>query len=68
MRSRRILVAANQNAVTKAEGTETRVPASLAVFRIGNDGKLSFRAEIRRRDRAGEKSDVGGIRFVERRD
>jgi hypothetical protein len=39
----RILVAANQNAVTVREGTaETRVPASLAVFRIGGDGKLSF--------------------------
>jgi 6-phosphogluconolactonase len=39
----RILVAANQNAVTKREGTvESRVPASLAVFRIGGDGKLSF--------------------------
>ena len=35
-----LLVAANQNAVTKADGT--RVPASLAVFRIANDGKLSF--------------------------
>ena len=39
----RVLVAANQNAVTKREGTtETRVPASLAMFRIGADGKLSF--------------------------
>jgi 6-phosphogluconolactonase (cycloisomerase 2 family) len=39
----RLLVAANQNAVTKREGTtDTRVPASLAVFRIGADGKLSF--------------------------
>jgi 6-phosphogluconolactonase (cycloisomerase 2 family) len=36
----RILVAANQNAVTKADGT--RVPASLAVFRIAADGKLTF--------------------------
>ncbi|RPI54815.1 MAG: 3-carboxymuconate cyclase, partial [Acidobacteria bacterium] len=35
-----MLVAANQNAVTKADGT--RVPASLAVFRIGGDGKLAF--------------------------
>jgi 6-phosphogluconolactonase (cycloisomerase 2 family) len=35
-----LLVAANQNAVTKADGT--RVPASLAVFRIGSDGKLSL--------------------------
>ena len=38
-----LLVAANQSAVTKREGTtDTRVPASLAVFRIGPDGKLSF--------------------------
>jgi 6-phosphogluconolactonase len=35
-----LLVAANQNAVTKADGT--RVPASLAVFRIADDGKLGF--------------------------
>ncbi len=35
-----LLVAANQNAVTKPDGT--RVPASLAVFRIGSDGKLMF--------------------------
>jgi 6-phosphogluconolactonase len=35
-----LLVAANQNTVTKADGT--RVPASLAVFRIAADGKLSF--------------------------
>jgi 6-phosphogluconolactonase (cycloisomerase 2 family) len=35
-----ILIAANQNAVTKADGT--RVPASLAMFRIGADGKLTF--------------------------
>ena len=35
-----LLVAANQNAVTKADGT--RVPASLAVFRIADNGKLSF--------------------------
>ncbi len=39
----RILVAANQNAVTRRDGaTETRVPASLAAFRIAADGKLSF--------------------------
>jgi 6-phosphogluconolactonase len=39
----RLLVAANQNAVTRRDGTtETRVPASLAVFRVGADGKLSF--------------------------
>lgn len=35
-----LLVAANQNAVTKPDGT--RVPASLAVFRIRDDGKLEF--------------------------
>lgn len=35
-----LLVAANQNAVTKADGT--RVPASLAVFRVGSNGKLEF--------------------------
>ena len=35
-----LLVAANQNAVTKPDGT--RVPASLAVFRIGDNGKLQF--------------------------
>ncbi|HUP39677.1 MAG TPA: beta-propeller fold lactonase family protein [Vicinamibacterales bacterium] len=35
-----LLVAANQNAVTKPD--RTSVPASLAVFRVGEDGKLSF--------------------------
>ena len=35
-----LLVAANQNAVTKADGT--RVPASLAVFRVADNGKLEF--------------------------
>ena len=35
-----LLVAANQNAVTKADGT--RVPASLAVFRVAGTGKLTF--------------------------
>ncbi len=35
-----LLVAANQNAVTKADGA--RVPASLAVFRVADDGKLAF--------------------------
>jgi 6-phosphogluconolactonase len=35
-----LLVAANQNAVTKADGTS--VPASLAVFRVGGNGKLTF--------------------------
>jgi 6-phosphogluconolactonase len=34
---------ANQNAVTQREGgVKTRVSASLAVFRIGHDGKLTF--------------------------
>jgi 6-phosphogluconolactonase len=35
-----LLVAANQNAVTKADGSH--VPASLAVFRIADNGKLTF--------------------------
>ena len=35
-----LLVAANQNAVTKPDGT--RVPASLAVFRIRDNGTLQF--------------------------
>lgn len=35
-----LLVAANQNAVTRADGS--RVPASLAVFRIADNGKLTF--------------------------
>ena len=35
-----LLVAANQNAVTKPDGS--RIPASLAVFRIGDNGKLQF--------------------------
>ena len=39
----RLLVAANQSAVTKRQReTDTRVPASLAVFRIAPDGTLSF--------------------------
>lgn len=39
----RLLVAGNQSAVTIREGsTDRRVPSSLAVFRIGSDGKLSF--------------------------
>ena len=35
-----LLVAANQNVVPKPDGTVE--PASLAVFRVGDDGKLSF--------------------------
>ena len=35
-----LLVAANQNAVIKPDGT--RVPASLAVFRMAETGKLAF--------------------------
>jgi 6-phosphogluconolactonase (cycloisomerase 2 family) len=35
-----LLVAANQNTVTRADGT--RVPASLAVFRIADNGKLGL--------------------------
>lgn len=39
----RLLVAANQNALTVRQGTtDTLVPASLAVFRMGADGKLDF--------------------------
>ena len=38
-----LLVAANMNAVTKRDGAvESRVPPSLAMFRIGADGKLTF--------------------------
>jgi 6-phosphogluconolactonase (cycloisomerase 2 family) len=36
----KLLVAANMNAVTKPDGT--RVPASLAVFRLADDGTLSL--------------------------
>ena len=35
-----LLVAANQSAVTKPDGT--RVPASLAVFRMADNGKLEI--------------------------
>jgi len=38
--SARILVAANQTAVVT--GSATMIPASLAVFRVRNDGKLDF--------------------------
>ena len=39
----RILVAANQNAMTVREGQQARaIPAGLAVFRIRADGKLDF--------------------------
>jgi 6-phosphogluconolactonase len=39
----RLLVAANQNAVTVRQGTtDTLVPASLAVFRMSSDGTLDF--------------------------
>ena len=54
-----LLVAANQNAVTKADGT--RVPASLAVFRIGERREAVVPAEVRRGDRAGQRADVGGV-------
>ena len=41
--SGKILVAANQNAMTVREGQQVRaIPASLAVFRIRGDGKLDF--------------------------
>jgi 6-phosphogluconolactonase (cycloisomerase 2 family) len=39
----RLLVAANQNAVTVRQGTiDTPVPANLAVFRVDTNGKLEF--------------------------
>lgn len=41
--SARILVAANQTAVVEGSGVNARtIPASLAVFRVGSDGKLAF--------------------------
>lgn len=40
--SARILVAANQSAVFEGTGPATKTPASLAVFRVGNNGKLDF--------------------------
>jgi 6-phosphogluconolactonase len=41
--SGRILVAANQNAMTVREGQQVRaIPAGLAVFRVRADGKLDF--------------------------
>ena len=41
--SGRLLVAANQTATTVRDGDRvTPVPASLAVYRVGNDGKLDF--------------------------
>jgi 6-phosphogluconolactonase (cycloisomerase 2 family) len=41
--SGRILVAANQNAMLKRDGDNVKmVPASLAVFRVGGDGKLDY--------------------------
>jgi len=41
--SARILVAANQTAIIEGSGVNARtIPASLAVFRVGNDGKLDF--------------------------
>jgi len=41
--SARILVAANQTAIVEGSGASARmIPASLAVFRVGNDGKLDF--------------------------
>jgi 6-phosphogluconolactonase (cycloisomerase 2 family) len=39
----RILVAANQSAVTvRDNGVDTLVPASLSVYRMGSDGKLQY--------------------------
>ena len=41
--SARILVAANQTAIFEGVGANARmIPAGLAVFRVGNDGKLDF--------------------------
>lgn len=41
--SARILVAANQTAVFEGSGVNAKmIPASLAVFRVRNDGKLDF--------------------------
>ena len=41
--SARILVAANQTAIFEGAGANARmIPAGLAVFRLGNDGKLDF--------------------------
>jgi hypothetical protein len=38
-----ILVAANQTAILEGAGANVRtIPASLAVFRVGDDGKLAF--------------------------
>ena len=61
-----LLVAANQNAVMKADGT--RVPASLAVFRVAGSGKLEF---LRKYDvDTGQGASLmwaGFLRTVERR-
>ena len=60
-----ILIAANQNAVTKRHnGTDTRVPASLAVFRIGTDGKLSFVRKYDIETGQGRSLMWAGSRFV----
>jgi DNA-binding beta-propeller fold protein YncE len=41
--SGRLLVVGNQNSVSLRDGATTkRVPANLAVFRVGGDGKLAF--------------------------
>jgi 6-phosphogluconolactonase (cycloisomerase 2 family) len=41
--SARLLVAGNQTAITTGNGPNAKtVPASLALFRIGNDGKLNY--------------------------
>jgi 6-phosphogluconolactonase (cycloisomerase 2 family) len=48
----KILIAANQSAVNvrNADGTITRIPTSLAVFRIRNDGTLEY---VRKYDNTG---------------
>jgi len=61
-----LLVAGNQHAVTKPDGT--RVPASLAVFRVADSGKLEF---LRKYDvTTGQGASLmwaGFLRVVERR-
>jgi hypothetical protein len=38
-----VLVVGNQNSVSVSEGASTKlVPANLAVFRVGSNGRLTF--------------------------
>jgi hypothetical protein len=59
----RLLVAANQNAVTVRQGTtDTQVPSNLAVFRMGTDGKIEF---VRKYDMApGQGGSLMWVGFV----